>query len=539
MSTPSEIHRSYAASGGYDESPQPLLWMWFLFVAGTFWLADGFSLSLGDDFGYMFTDSYNHAGDGHRVTSFADVIGTQAQQYVTTNGRFVVHVAVMSMLNLVPEWLYRLANALIFGLLWFSTLRLGFRKADGWFASTVVLCWIWWLIPDAGTVMLSLVSYSVNYMWTGAAILGLLIASRNASSMPCGWFAALCIYALFCGSLQESFSLPLAAALAIDTVASYRRLSRRKITLRIFFLVGSSVVIFAPGNLVHFSSGGAFGAASLLHKALSMLEALSLSAISVLAVVMIVWAIVSRKGCKAFIVSNRILFMAIVVAILFASFTFTASRQLFAPSLFAIILLCRILHLKAHSLRRLTTPATVILLVVWIAMYVGIIMQRRDVYNSYFRFYESASASKQKIMEGDASLSPYNTHPTLWKFFGNYAPDPWERSHFGLSFDSYSRHGLSRLIFGDDKKSVVGAILPYPADYLVAICPLQPENASETYPTSPVDSRYRGVAVAAAPPRKVSTDAPNRRQFEQFFTSDGITFVLVPEYVRTVKFIYD
>lgn len=537
MSTLAETNNPQRSSRSGSMSSRA--WLWFLFVAGTFWLVDGFSLSLGDDFGYMFADSANHAADGLRVSSFSDAVKAQAQQYLTTNGRFAVHITVMSMLNLMPLWLYRLLNAVVFGLLWLLTLRLGFGRIRGWFVPTVTLCMIWWLIPDAGTITLSLVSYSVNYMWTATAVLALLFLAQRCRDMKRGLFAALALFAFLCGSLQESFSLPLSVAIVIDSIIGFRRLSRRQIILRILFLIGSAAVIAAPGNLMHFSSGGAFASASLQHKLISMLGAVAISSTSILAAILLIWPFVSRKNCRDFMVRNRLLLIAIVTAILFAAITFTAPRQLFAPSLFAVILLCRIVRRNLHSIRKILVPLTILLLAAWMAFFAGALMLRRDVKYNYMRFYDAAKSAKSEIIFGDASISPYNTRPLLWIILGDYAPDPWERAHFSLPFDAYSRRGISRLIFGDNQKDAIKTVLPYSPDYLLSKLPVLSENAEEKYTVTPIDSRYSAVAIATTPPRKIYTDAPDRHHYEQFYNSDGIVVILVPDYVKTIQLSYE
>ena len=51
---------------------------WFLFVVLSFALLAQFSISIGDDLGYMFADSALHKGDGDMITNLRDCITTQA-----------------------------------------------------------------------------------------------------------------------------------------------------------------------------------------------------------------------------------------------------------------------------------------------------------------------------------------------------------------------------------------------------------------------------------------------------------------------------
>lgn len=515
------------------------LTVWFFVVVLSFFLLDRFSISLGDDFGYMFADSSNHACDGKRVTSFAQCFYTQTLHYTTTNGRFLVHLIDMTMLNLVPEWLYRDLNALMFGFLWLFTLRLSFCNERKSLFPLLTLCMIWWLIPDFGTVALSLFSYSINYLWSGVAILGLLIAAKKSASASKTQFVAICVLSLVCGSLQESYSIPLCGAAIIDSALRFRQIHRRQKIVRLMFLIGTLVLVCAPGNIAHFMSGGALASASLSHKFFSMVHCLAFSSISILAAVLMAWGLTSWTSCKKFLFANRILLVAIAVAILFASFTFTASRQLFAPSIFSIILLSRIISLHSSKITRHSRALTWILGTIFLAMFVGIFILRRDIKQNYNLFLQRAKESKSVVLCCDASKSPYNSRPLLWKLLGSYAPDPLERSHFSLPFDGYSRRGLSRIIFGDDKQSTIVAILPYPKETLLNLSSIQKPDDNNEFEVKHIDSRYGTVITFASFPKKIHIFAEEERRIELLCTSDGMTIIVVPNNVDRIKFCYE
>ena len=48
--------------------------IWFVFVVASFWLLGQFSISVGDDLGYMFTDSALHKGDGKLSQAYGNVL---------------------------------------------------------------------------------------------------------------------------------------------------------------------------------------------------------------------------------------------------------------------------------------------------------------------------------------------------------------------------------------------------------------------------------------------------------------------------------
>ena len=146
------------------------IFAWFAFVVTTFWLLGQFAISVGDDLGYMFTDSALPKGDGAMITGVWDCFTTQAQHYLSTNGRFLVHGTTHFFTAIAGMKIFAVVNALMFGVLWLLLVKFVARPVDrGAFASLLALFMLWTCIPDAGTIMLSLVAFAVNYMWTAVA----------------------------------------------------------------------------------------------------------------------------------------------------------------------------------------------------------------------------------------------------------------------------------------------------------------------------------------------------------------------------------
>ena len=88
----------------------------FAFIS--FFVLDNFSISTGDDLGYMFTDSQLHNGDGHPISGILECVSTQASHYSTTNGRFIVHLLTSFFVSIPDITVFRLFNSLMFTLLW-------------------------------------------------------------------------------------------------------------------------------------------------------------------------------------------------------------------------------------------------------------------------------------------------------------------------------------------------------------------------------------------------------------------------------------
>ena len=157
---------------------------WFLFAVVTFVLLGQYSISLGDDLGYMFADSALHKGDGDMITNLRDCITTQANHYFSTNGRFLVHTATHYFLAVAGMAKYNVANAIMFGLLFLLTVKfiIPQRQQRGWYVYVLSLFLLLTCVPAPGAVMLSLVAFAVNYMWTAVAYLTFLLMLKKSTT---------------------------------------------------------------------------------------------------------------------------------------------------------------------------------------------------------------------------------------------------------------------------------------------------------------------------------------------------------------------
>lgn len=498
----------------------------FMVAVISFFALDSVSISLGDDFGYMFTDAKLHGGGGHRVVSIADCWNTQLSHYMTTNGRFPVHLLTQIFLNVLPEWVYRVLNALVFGCLWLFMSRM----VCGSSRPTVfkgILTWtsIWLLMPHPGLVMLSLVAFSINYMWTGAATVvflwyfGRLLQNKSfATSHLC----LLALFAILAGFMQESYSLPVSGALLIVMFILRKSLSKEAIIIGAAYMSGAFLCAIAPGNMGHLESEGGLATAKLLYKTISMSEALLLTPVPLCFVSIVVYAFIDRKACKAYMKDNALLLIAILLALAFAALSFTAVRQLYSVSFFAIIVLLRHPVWETSFISRHSFGIGLAAAVVTLSVLTGAFYLRQN----NFRLYRQAleSAAKNSALYGDTSyqiwtdvrLANYNRTPRLWHWLKRYAPDPWERSQFTFPFNNQVRRIMSRLYSKTGNQKSLSAMLPMAPSEIVRIWQTSPGNPVH------IDSRY---AVYAEPECK-SEFSKIKVPSEGFIMSDTIYYVI-------------
>lgn len=466
----------------------------YVFVVVTFALLDQFSISLGDDYGYMFTDTRLHGGDGERVTSVADCWRTQLDHYFTTNGRFIVHLLTQVFVNIVPLWVYKVLNALVFGTVWLFLCRLGARSsAFGFRRGAVTWAFLWLLMPKPGLVMLSLTAFSLNYMWCGAACLAFLWYYTRSGSQWAGCrFVLLCVLAFVSGFSQESYSLPLSGAVVLTPLLTRSRPTRRQCVAGGVFLLGALLCAIAPGNLNHLEQGGGLESAGLTHKATQMLGALLMTPMTPLACAMTIYAVVSPGGCKAFIRSNLVFFIALVLALVFDALSFTSVRQLYSASFLSMVMLLRLPVWHGRRMRRYGFAAASALAVGVTLVLSGAYVLRQRIYRQHQAMLELAEKNAYAahgafcITWTDVRQAPYNSMPQLWRLLGRFAPDPWERSEFHIPFNRQVLRVMSRRIspIGDPK--ALKATLPLPPDRL--------RRTARLSDTVPIDSRYAVTA---------------------------------------------
>lgn len=447
---------------------------WFLFAVVTFVLLGRYSISLGDDLGYMFADSALHKGDGDMITNLRDCITTQANHYFSTNGRFLVHTVTHFFLAVAGMTKYNIANAIMFGLLFLLTVKfiIPQRQQRGWYVYVLSLFLLLTCVPAPGAVMLSLVAFAVNYMWTAVAYLAFLLMLKKATTktttfkQSTGLYIWSCIGAIVVGSLQESYALPMSATLFIMAMFNLKKINSFTWTLIGGFFAGCGICVFAPGNWCHAAQGGGFTFDSIMRKSEALFEAVSVSAIALLALLLLIFAVVNRKKMKQIVAENAFFLIAIVVSLLLAVFTFTSERQLFCPSIFSIIVLGRII-MNWKQPKIFKAVSMTVMIGVLMSIFVGGYILRKNTYEIHSKVLEQLGGSS-KVIFANATNANYNSDSKIVRLMADmYAPDPLANKKLHLLFDGYTKRGLSRIGWENRSSKNIVNFSPYPA-YIIA-----------------------------------------------------------------------
>lgn len=507
---------------------------YFVLIAVLFFAVDCMSLHTGDDLGYLFADSAHHAGDGERVVSLAQCFTTQASHYMTTNGRYLVHVVVMAMLNLVPRWVYRAVNALMFATLWALMVRLvGTTRRNRPAVGALTFAGLLVCIPQPAVVLFTLVSYAVNYLWVAVAYAALLLAIRNKWKMQNGecrmngkGSAWLLVATFLVGTLQESFAIPACAAFV--TASMLRRLPWR---VTLMLIAGTAICAFAPGNLAHAAQGGGADPDAIAHKVTALLADMPYLAIGWGTIALVGTLAIRPRQTVAFIRRHLPAFAAIAAAITVAAVTYTSPRQLTCPSFIVLyLILCAAVPVlcpgedrageKGHSDRsflRRERAVTIIATALAIVFLGTIAVLRIPAYMAWHSATDRLNAdtrltwpdAQTGIVADISDVKEKFTETNIY-LARAIAPDPLLNCGIVTIGDPYTIHGLQRL----GASSLTG-ILPAHPSLLKNTSPSLTNDSGPTLPTKNLGPLVITAGDTVSSPRPL-----------QAFTLDSIRYTV-------------
>lgn len=216
-----------------------------------------------DDVLYCFVREAKDCNWNRPISSFSDVIASQANDYFFWNGRLVAHSIVQTLLYIpFGKTIFSLVSAIIFGLLLVGIYRtVGFiaNKRVQYGLVTVVMFLIW---PVFGRVMWGNVSFTVNYLWNSCMTIWLLywFGRIDGDKIQYSRVAkvGICIVALLGGMFHEGFALPVSGMLFFFWIFNFKRIKEDKFLLifTCLYWLGAILTATAPANFVRVPSAG-------------------------------------------------------------------------------------------------------------------------------------------------------------------------------------------------------------------------------------------------------------------------------------------
>lgn len=439
-----------------------LIFLIVVFIA--FYLLDRLSPFIADDYAYRFF--YDESiGRLRIVDSLKDAIVFQAHDYMTHNGRFMVHTLTAYFCGkLGVEW-FRIINSLIFVLLVYGVLKLirnefGKRKIDKYTIAFVLFLFM----PCPGMIWLGSIAMCINYLWSACAITYFMLLykaiAENKRTYNITTKILFFFIGLLVGSLQESFSLGISAALFFFYCFNIKKFKGTVPYIVIGFWIGTLIVTFAPGNFVRMGKVNNLEGGFSLTKLLSNFSQVIFNAklFVVLCLSLLILLIKDKSGFIRFISQNIVYVLTVLFCITVSLVVFSGERQVTCIELFSLILLIKLLYKYCsnfiESRYRLINSFIIILFCVF---YIPIYNNRVFAYNTLESLY------KKPVIDQTIVFPQYWDH--IRKLNGNYFGSRFtQRLDFSErwmypSFSNYLSDGknsqLVTAILSEDKRKVI------------------------------------------------------------------------------------
>lgn len=438
--------------------------IFFIVVLIVFYLLDRFSPFIADDYAYRFFYD-DGIGALRIVDSLKDAIIFQAHDYMTHNGRFVVHTLTAYFCGrLGVEW-FRIINSLIFVLLVYGVLILIRSEFGRKYIDKYIIAFVLFLfMPCPGMIWFGSIAMCINYLWSACAIIYFIILYRaiveNKKTYNLAIKILLIFIGLFVGSLQESFSLGISAALFFYYCFNMKKFKYTVPYIVIGFWLGTLIVTFAPGNFVRIGQvnglEGGFSLTKLFSNFLQMIFNAKLFVILCSSLVVLLFK--NKSGLVKFISKNILYVLTIIFCMAVSLVVFSGERQVTCIELCSFILLIKLLYEYCSSfIESRCILINSFLIVLFCIFYVPIYTNRVFAYNMLDALYK-------KPITGQTIVFPeYWEH--IRELNGNYFgsrftqrldfSEKWMYSSFSNYLSNGKNSQLVTAILCEDKRTII------------------------------------------------------------------------------------
>lgn len=339
---------------GTSMKKQFVLLSLFLASLVCFYLLNHFTDLAIDDFAYKSLITNDPERIGQRVNNFSDLVHSQYNHYLGTNGR--IFVSGLTQLFLIPEekvW-FNIANVLMFAFLQLIILQMaGVALKDLSVAGYILfLTGLWFLLPGPNHSLLW-ISGSFNYLWAVVIVLSFLYIIQKPGSAekrsPFYLYPLFFIGGFLSGATHEVISLGVSGALFFYYLFNFKSFRGRIVPLVIGFFLGTLFIAIAPANLSRFNSGGpgeATGALMILQKLWAFLLSVP-SMILPLSLMLVLGWLYKRDRILFREIRQRhgILLLSTMFSLVFILFVGSLQpRVFFGVSVFSLIILVSVIY---------------------------------------------------------------------------------------------------------------------------------------------------------------------------------------------------
>jgi len=358
-----------------------------------FYLQDQYALSYNDDDVYHFvvpagernfTEALKDSlTEKHPIENWSDVIQSNINSYQNSNGRFLVHCIVQACCSFMSMDTFVVLNTLVFCI--FLYVLFVIVDVKNWIEAIIGVC-VLWLLVYKGSSLFGIRAFAINYLWCTVINLIFYVFFTKVSDenrhVNIWESLILCLVGVIVGSLSESFSIGFSAAYVLYCLKTYYRdriISLPVILMVIGYLIGTAIVVFAPGNFLR--ADGRVSGFSVNIAAIYQMITMPINIVYLLALFYALYK--SRKKFIMHVRENSIFLFAILFNALFMIIiAYNGKHQQTVINMLCLILFLKLMNDIKYS-KKFGAFVCSVLMIMNIVTYIPILQIRKNLYNSY------------------------------------------------------------------------------------------------------------------------------------------------------------
>ena len=375
--------------------------------------------TLSDDILYRFMWNADQSDPVKTINDLDDLITSQWTHYLTTNGRWLMHLLAQAFLVFVSPVVMQVVNTLLYVFLLYLIARSLTADRSQWLVVSVVSCFLLFAVFQGfrTTMVWSLGAF--NYLWPLViTLLYLLFLRRVGRQSVSVSHLLLSPLALLAGATHEALSLPVSIALVAYVAMNRRRLMKSALTPYVlWYALGTATILLSPGFWVRTADGVSL-MSRLFNGAFNLVFNMRVLWLLLLALIM-QWRR-NRSWLRQHLRQNVYVYLALVASLGIVVLCGTnLERVCFFTDFIAMMLLLQILLQKISRvwLNRLTTMVCLLMACLFVAAYVV----RRENYDSWLFAREQMETPGRELI---AVKLPVKGESLLMDYFRSHYVNP-------------------------------------------------------------------------------------------------------------------
>ena len=336
-------------------------------------------------------------GEHQYIRSFSDIIYSQYNHYLGSNGRFIVHCFVQACTSFLSHRQFAIVNSIVFFILLWGMAKLADDRMP-WKKTLFIGVSLAVLSPLTMADFFANIAWSVNYLWSATATIWWLIMYQeiNTDRVKVGvpYIVLIFLLSVIVGSLQEGFSVGICVGLGLYHLLRIKDFTIPKFAVVGGYIIGSLICILSPANFIK---------ADDETKGLSIdaiLDILMTYSIILFCILFVICLFIGKDKLWRFVKENAVLFISFVFTLCFCLFfVYHGSRQYTLATLLSIVLTVRLINeYNNKGFQIMQTTITTVGLLLCVVFYPKMYQLRMNIGKAYYDICAKEMKTKAKIV---------------------------------------------------------------------------------------------------------------------------------------------